>query len=132
MGAPSSQISGEAGVIARVRAYNATGEMDISSNIMPEPRDDFTLGARVLLICEVTGIPKESEVVNYTWYHNCTSSNQGGCEVRDGDPYYRVVSDILLVDVTSWDQGGRYFCFAKFHNHLPQTSYPTSIINVAS
>ena len=101
MGAPSSQISGEAAVIARVRAYNATGEMDISSNIMPEPRDDFTLGARVLLICEVTGIPKESEVVNYTWYHNCTSNTQVGCEVRDGDPYYRVVNDTLLVDVTS-------------------------------
>ena len=106
--------------------------MDISSNIMPEQRDDFTLGARVLLTCEVTEIPKESEVVNYTWYHNCTSNTQGGCEVRDGDPYYRIVSDILLVDVTSWEQGGRYFCFAKFRNHLPQSSYPTSIINVAS
>ena len=32
------------------------------------------------------------------------------CELQGSVPYYRVVKDTLLVDVTSWDQGGRYYC----------------------
>ena len=31
-------------------------------------------------------------------------------------PYYRVVHDTLLVDVTSWD--GKYTCFVRFTNLL--------------
>ena len=87
----------------RIRAYNVTGELDIRS-------DPFTLGTRVLLTCDVTGLPEGNEVVNYRWYRNCTVIHNSWCEIRDRVPYYRVVSDTLLVDVTSWDHGGRYYC----------------------
>ena len=104
-GAHSAHLTytGEAAVTVRVRTYNATGELD-------HRRDSFTLGTRVLLTCDVTGLSEGNEVVSYRWYHNCTGLPQIGCEIRDGDPYYRVVSDTLLVDVTSWDQRGRYYC----------------------
>ena len=107
----------------RIRAYNATGELDIRNNV-------FTLGTKVHLTCDVTGLPDGSEVVSYRWFHNCTGGTQGRCQIQDGDPYYRVVNDTLLVDVTSWDQGGRYYCFVKF-NILPQSSYYISIIIAA-
>ena len=97
------QLTGIAAVTVRIRAYNATGELDIRSN-------PFTLGTRVLLICDVTGLPEDSEVVSYRWYHNCVELPSRRCEIQDGDPYYRVVKDTLLVDVTSLDQGGRYSC----------------------
>ena len=89
----------------RISAYNATGELDTT-------RDPFTLGTRVLLTCDVTGLSKGSEALSYKWYHNCTGRPDILCEIRDEDPYYRVVEDILLVDVTSLDQGGRYYCNA--------------------
>ena len=86
-----------------IRVYNATGELDIR-------RDPFTLGTRVLLTCDVTGLSEGNETLSYRWYHTCTVIHNSRCEIRDGVPYYKVVSDILLVDVTSWDQGGRYYC----------------------
>ena len=102
---PSIQVTGVAAVTVRIRAYSVTGELDIR-------RDPFTLGTRVLLICDVTGLPEASEVVSYRWYHNCTRSTSSRCEIEDRKPYYRVVKDTLLVDVTSLDQGGRYHCNA--------------------
>ena len=102
---PSIQLTGVADVTVRIRAYNATGELDIRKNA-------FTLGTRVLLTCDVTGLPEGNDVVNYKWYHNCPGSLDRMCEIGDGDPYYRVVKDTLLVDVTSLDQGGRYYCNA--------------------
>ena len=39
----STQLTGEVVVKVRIRAYNATG------NIIPEPKDAFTLGTKVLL-----------------------------------------------------------------------------------
>ena len=101
----SIPITGVAAVTVSIRAYNATGKLDI-------PRDPFTLGTRVLLTCNVTGLPEGSEALSYRWYHNCTARPDRACEILDGDPYYRVVKDILLVDVTSLDQGGRYYCTA--------------------
>ena len=101
-GLPSMQLTGEAAVTLSIRAYNATGELDIR-------KDRFTLGTRVLLTCDVTGLP---EVVSYRWYHNCAQSLKRTCLIQDRDPYYSVVKDTLLVDVTSLDQGGRYFCNA--------------------
>ena len=56
------------------------------------------------------------EAVSYKWSHKCPGHPTSRCEIRDGDPYYRVVSDTLLVDVTSVDQGGRYYCRV----HYPQ------------
>ena len=99
------QLTGVAAVTVSIKAYNATGELDIG-------RDPSTLGTRVLLTCDVTGLPEDSEVVSYKWYHNCTGHPTALCEIQDRDPYYRVVNDTLLVDVTSLDQGGRYYCNA--------------------
>ena len=98
----SIQLTGVAAVTVSIRAYSATGELYI-------PRDPFTLGTRVLLTCNVTGLPEGSEALSYKWYHNCAIVSSR-CEIRDGDPYYRVVKDTLLVDVSSLDQGGRYYC----------------------
>ena len=39
------------------------------------------------------------------------------CEIQDGTPYYRAVDDTLLVDVTSQDMGGRYYCEAEYSNN---------------
>ena len=86
-----------------IRAYSATGELVTT-------RDPFTLGTRVFLTCDVTGLSKGRVVVSYRWFHNCTGRLNSMCEIRDGGPYYRVVKDTLLVDVTSLDQGGRYYC----------------------
>ena len=83
--------------------YNATGELDINHPFM-------TLGTRVLLTCDVTGLPEDNETLSYKWYHNCTGLPNSRCEIEDHKPYYRVVKDTLLVDVTSLNQGGRYHC----------------------
>ena len=96
-------LTGVAAVTVSIRVYSATGELDIR-------RDPFTLGTRVLLTCDVTGLSQDSEVVSYRWYHNCTGRPNSRCEIQDRDPYYRVVKDTLLVDVTSWGQGGVYYC----------------------
>ena len=97
-GVPSIQLTGVAAVTVSIRAYNATGELDIT-------RDPFTLGTRVLLTCDVTGLPEGSEVVGYRWHHNYAARLDRQCEIQD-----RVVKDTLLVDATSLDQGGRYYC----------------------
>ena len=89
----------------RISAYSVTGELDIT-------KDPSTLGTRVLLTCDVTGLPEDSETVSYRWYHNCPVRLNSRCEIHDRDPYYRVVKSTLLVDVTSSDQGGRYQCNA--------------------
>ena len=102
---PYPYLTGAAAVTVKIRAYNATGELDIR-------RDPFTLGTRVLLTCNVTGLPEDSKDVTYRWYHNCAGRPNSRCEIQDGDPYYRVVKDTLLVDVTSLDQGGWYYCNA--------------------
>ena len=113
----------------RIRAYNTTGELYIGNNVLQE-RDDFTLGTRVLLTCDVTELPESSEVVSYRWFHSCTENPNSRCEIQDRDPYYRVVSDALLVDVISMDQRGMYYCFVKFSN-IPQSSHFTPKITVA-
>ena len=127
---PSTQLTGVAAVTLRITAYDATGELDIWS-IMPEHRDTFTLGTRVLLTCDVTGLSEGNEVLSYKWYHNCTQRLDSGCEIQDRDPYYRVVNDTLLVDVTSWDQGGRYYCTVHYLQGAKPKTTVTRIISVA-
>ena len=117
-GVPSTQLTGVVAVTLRIKAYNATGELDFT---MPE-HHTFTLGTRVLLMCDLT--LGSSEVLSYRWYHNCTGSPDSRCEIQDRDPYYRAVSDTLLVDVTSWDQGGRYYC--TVHN-LQEANQPFAV-----
>ena len=102
---PSIQLTGVAAVTVKIRAYSATGELNVESN-------PFTLGTRLLLSCDVTGVPEGSEVASYRWYHNCTGRFDRPCEIQDRDPYYRAAEDSLLMDVTSLDQGGRYYCNA--------------------
>ena len=98
--------------MVKIRAYNASGELDIES-INTRHRDSFTLGTRVLLTCDVTGLPEWCEVISYKWYHNYTGPM---CQIQEGTPNYRAVDDTLLVDVTSHDMGGRYYCDVKHHN----------------
>ena len=90
----------------KIRAYNTTGELDTKTNPF------ITMGTRVLLTCNVTGLPEGSEALSYKWFHNCTGLPNSRCEIEDRKPFYRAVKDTLLVDVTSFDQGGRYYCTA--------------------
>ena len=113
----------------RIRAYNATGELDIEAARTPY-KDSFTLGTKVLLTCDVEQLPVGSEVVSYKWEHNCTGGTRGRCEIQEGDPYYRVVNDTLLVDVTSHDYGGKYHCFVNYSNMLPVAKGFTPEISV--
>ena len=124
----STQLTGVAAVTVRIRVYSATGELEIRG--MPERRDAITLGTRVLLTCDLTLVG--SEVVSYKWHHNCTKFPNSRCEIRDRDPYYRVVNDTLLVDVTSWDQGGWYFCVVHYLQEAQATTFTalTSLLSV--
>ena len=115
------QLTGVADVNVRIKAYNATGELTT--------REPLTLGTRVLLTCNVTGLPEDSEVVSYRWFHSLTGDTQGRYQIQDSNPYYRVVKDTLLIDVTSWDQGGKYTCFVSFSN-APQSSGSIAIITI--
>ena len=93
-------LTGVAAVTVRIKAYNATGELNIR-------RDPFSLGTRVLLTCNVTGRPEGTEVDDrYRWFRSCAGGHQGRCEIHNPVPYYRVVKDTVLVDVVSWEQGG--------------------------
>ena len=112
----------------RIRAYRPTGEVDIKPYTQ-NTKVEFTLGTRLLLTCEVTGLPEGSEVVNYQWFHSLTGDTRIRYQILDRDPYYRVVKDTLLMDVTSRDQGGKYTCFVSFSN-APTSSGSTAIITV--
>ena len=132
-GVPSTQLTGVPATSAlTIRAYNNTGELDLNNDVLTK-RDAFTLGTRVLLTCDVTGLPQGGKVLSYRWEHNCTGGTHGRCEIRDRDPYYRAVNGTLLVDVTFWDQGGRYYCFVYLRKGAQATSLNsfTPIITVA-
>ena len=70
----------------------------------------------------MTGLSDENGVVSYRWFHSHTGKNEDRHEIQDRDPYYRVVKDTLLMDVTSWDQGGKYTCFVKLKTDAPSVS----------
>ena len=93
---PSHLLTGEAVIVVRVKAYIATGELVLGE-------DDIPRGTRVLLTCNLEGLPEGSVVTSYKWYYNCPT---GQCEIHE-DPYYTVVNDTLLVDSTFWDGGRR-------------------------
>ena len=113
--------------MVKIRAYNASGKLYTESGRTISIAS-FTLGTRVLLTCDVTGLPEGSEVISYKWYHKCT---QMRCEILEGTPYYRAVADTLLVDVTSHDLGGRYYCEAEYGNEQSRRPFTSTIINVA-
>ena len=123
----STCLTGQATVRLTIRAHNATGEVNIIAHSQIKVVA-FTLGTRVLLTCDVIGLPEGSEVISYKSYHNCTKN---GCEVQNLDPYYRVANDTLLVDVTSWDKIGRYYCDANYTNIQVTVKCFTTDINLA-
>ena len=123
---PFTQLTGEAAPKLNIRAYNATGKVDNFAN-NKDAKVLLSLGARVLLNCDVTGLSGGNEVVSYRWFRNCTGGTNGQCQIRDGEPYYRVVKDDLLVDVASWDKGGKYSCFVKFSNSSVSSQITPSI-----
>ena len=92
----SHLLTGEAVIVVSVKAYNVTGELALGE-------DDIPRGTRVLLTCDLEGLPEGSVAISYKWYYNCTT---GQCQIQ-GDPYYTVVNDTLLVDSISWDGGRR-------------------------
>ena len=95
---PSTCLTGQATITVKIRAYNSTGEVNIMTKNQIRVVA-FILGTRVRLTCDVTGLPEDSEVLSYKWYHNCSYER---CEIRGGDPYYRVVA--------AWHTiGGRHF-----------------------
>ena len=115
----------------RIRTYRATGEVDIKPYNF-NTKVAITQGTRLLLTYDVTGLPENSEVDRYRWFHSLTGDSQGTqgrYEIQGRDPYYRVMKDTLLVDVISLDQRGRYTCFVSFSN-APQSSGSTAIITV--
>ena len=109
--------------MVKIRAYNASGKLYTESGRTISIAS-FTLGTRVLLTCDVTGLPKGSEVISYKWYHNCT---QVRCKIQDGTAYLRAVDDTLLVDVTSHDLGGRYYCDAEYGNEQRMIGFTSAI-----
>ena len=110
----------------RIRAYNATGEVDIR---LYYAKVAITLGTRYLLTCDITGLSEGIDVVRYRWFHSLTGYSQDRYRIQDRDPYYRVVKDTLLVDVTSLDQGGKYTCFVSFSN-VARSSSHSAILTV--
>ena len=109
--------------MVKIRAYNASGKLYTESG-RTISIGSFTLGTRVLLTCDVTGLPEGSEVISYKWYHNCTREM---CAIQEGTPYYRAVDDTLLVDVTSHDMGGRYYCEAEYGNEQSRRGFTSRI-----
>ena len=103
-GVPSTPLTGVEAATVAIRAYNATGDIVLG-------QENITRGARLLLNCDVEGLPEGNVVINYTWYSNTTE----GSDIRMGDPYYKPVNDTLLVDATFW--GGerrRHICEVKY------------------
>ena len=113
----------------RIRAYRDTGEMDTQA------RTDNTevaiiQGTRLLLTCDVTGISEKNVVVSYRWFYNCTGGNHRRCEIRDEEPYYRIVTDTLLVDLTSLDHVKRYYCVVRVSNSSAPSTGFTAILTM--
>ena len=110
-GLPSTSLTGEAAVAVRIRTYNASGYFTLGQLLR---------GTRILLICDVEGLPEGSVVTSYKWYHNCAPEK---CNIQKGRPYYRAVNDTLLVDATFWDGGRRWhICEVEYQSEEGRTS----------
>ena len=89
--------------------------MSIRANNATKGKHSFTLGSRVILTCHVQGIPTDSEVALFKWYHIC--NNKESCKIKMADAYYKVADDTLLVDVMSGNQSGWYYCKGLLKNN---------------
>ena len=115
-GVPSTSFTGEADVAVQIRAYNASGHFALEQG-------NVHRGTRLLLICDVEGLPDGSVVTSYKWYHNCVPEK---CNIQKGSPYYRAVNDTLLVDATFWDGGRRHhICEVEYRSDKGRTSNMT-------
>ena len=106
-------LTGEAAVAVRIRSFSATGHFALEQG-------NVLRGTRLLLTCDVKGLPEGSVVTSYKWYHNCST---GKCEIQRESPYYTPVNDILLVDATTWDGGRRrHICQVEYRSEGEMTS----------
>ena len=109
--------------MVKIRAYNASGALYTESGRTISV-NSFTLGTRVLLTCNVTGLPQGTEVIRYTWDHHGTQRRR---DIQEGAPYLRAVDDTLLVDVTSHDMSGRYYCEVEYGNEQSRSGHTSKI-----
>ena len=122
-GALSTWFTGEADVVLKIRAYNATRYIAPGQGSVPR-------GTRILFICDVEGLPEGNVVISYTWYHSSTST--GRSEIRRGDPYYTPVNDTLLVDTTSWGAGTRrHICEVSYLGEDGRSHKQSSFISIS-
>ena len=106
-----------------IRAYNTTGEVVLGQDSVPR-------GTRLLLTCDVNGLPKGNLVVSYKWYHSCST---GRCEIQEGYPYYTAVSDTLLVVATSWEgRSRRHYCVMTYHTDEGRSGNHTGFTTLIS
>ena len=106
-GGPSAQLAGETAVVVTIRAYNTTGEVALG-------QDSVLQGTRLILTCDVEGLPEGKVVISYKWYYSCST---GKCEIREGNPYYTAEKYTLLVDATSWEgRPRRHACEVKYQS----------------
>ena len=105
-GVPSTTITGEAAVTVTITAADANGYFVQGNNVLR--------GTRLLLICDVEGLPEGSVVSSYRWFHSATST--GANEIQRESPYYKAVNDTLLIDATSWGNGRRHACEEEYRS----------------
>ena len=106
-----------------IRAYNATGKVDLREDSVPR-------GTRILLICDVEGLPEGSMVTSYKWYHSCSALR---CEILEGYPYYTAVRDTLLVVATSWEgRPRRHHCVVTYHTDEGRSGNHTGFTTLIS
>ena len=106
-GVPSITITGEAAITVTITAAGATGYFVLEQG-------NVLRGTRLLLTCDVEGLPEGAVVDGYRWYHSSTST--GAYEIRRESPYYKQVNDTLLIDATSWGNGRRHTCEVEYRS----------------
>ena len=105
-GVPSTTLTGEAVITVTITAVDATGYLVQGNNVLR--------GTRLLLICDVEGLPMGYVVNSYRWEHSGIST--GAYKIQRESPYYKPVNDTLLVDVTSWDNGRTHTCEVEYRS----------------
>ena len=122
-GVPSTSLTGEAAVAVRIRAYSGTGLFALEQG-------NVLRGTRLLLICDVEGLPEGSVVTSYKWRHNSVA---GKFEIQRESPYYRAVNDTLLVDATFWGGVRRWhICDVEYRSAGGRTSNVTGFTDSIS
>lgn len=114
-------LTGEAAVTLEIRAYSTSGLVTLGQDNIPR-------GTRLILTCDVKGLPESIVVISYKWYYSCTTGN---CEVQRGDSYYTAVNDTLLVD-TIWGGGRKHTCEVEYQSDLGRLGNMSGVTGVIS